>query len=411
VTAVAATHSRSVIFWLLLVVLALIVYGSLYPFNFKPDAIDGGVLEALRQLSWARAGRADRISNVLLYLPLGFCLFLWLELRWPRAPAMIIATVLGSLLSLTIEVAQVYISTRVPSLADLTLNALGTLLGATAGLAWGGLGRLMHLPGRSEAPLRDPGAVLLLGLWLAWRFAPFVPQFDLVKLKAALRPLFNPQFDPVIVFSYLTFWLVANQAVAAVVSRPRRLEALLLVIATVLVGRLLVANQTFVAGELLALLLLLPMLLVMHRLRPRPRRATLVLAVLVVLIIDGLAPFDFAPPMGRFDLWPFLGWFEIGLPAAIQLIDWSELFGKLFLYGALLWVIKEWGASISFAVLALTATVLGIELLQAWLPEQTASITEPLLALGVGLAFRSLYQRMRPRPFARDTIFQRARNR
>ena len=43
-------HSRSVIFWLLLVVLALIVYGSLYPFNFKPDAVEGGVLEALRQL-------------------------------------------------------------------------------------------------------------------------------------------------------------------------------------------------------------------------------------------------------------------------------------------------------------------------------------------------------------------------
>ena len=85
----AGIHSRSVILWLLLVVLALIVYGSLYPFNFKPDAIEGGVLEALRQLSWARAGRGDRISNVLLYLPLGFCLFLWLELRWPRAPSMI----------------------------------------------------------------------------------------------------------------------------------------------------------------------------------------------------------------------------------------------------------------------------------------------------------------------------------
>lgn len=407
----AGVHSRSVILWLLLVVLALIVYGSLYPFNFKADAIEGGVLEAFRQLSWARAGRADRISNVLLYLPLGFCLFLWLELRWRRVLSIVAATALGTLLSLSIEIAQVYLSTRVPSLTDLTLNALGTLLGATAGLAWGSLSRLMHLPGRAERPLRDPGALLLLGLWLTWRFAPFVPQFDLVKLKAALRPLFSPQFDPIIIFSFLTFWLVVNQAVAAVVSRPRRLEALLLVIATVLVGRLLVANQTFVAGELLALLLLLPMLLVMHRLRPRPRRAALVLALLVVLIIDGLAPFDFTPPMGHFDLWPFLGWFEMGLPAAIQLIDWTELFGKLFLFGALLWVIKEWGASLPVAVIALTTTVLAIEVLQAWLPDQSASITDPLLALGVGLAFRSLYQRMRPRAFVRDTIFQRERNR
>jgi hypothetical protein len=55
--------------------------------------------------------------------------------------------------------------------------------------------------------------------------------------------------------------------------------------------------------------------------------------------------------------------------------------------------------------------VFAIEVLQAWLPEQNASITDPLLALGVGLGFRSLYQRMRPRAFARETIFQRARNR
>src|SRR4030095_16175044 len=221
-------HSRSVIPWLLLVVLALIVYGSLYPFNFKADAIQGGLLEALHQLSWMRAGRGDRISNVLLYLPLGFCLFLWLEDRWPRrtstldlpsgfclflwletrwhrAPSMIAATALGTLLSLSIEIAQVYISARVSSLTDVTLNAVGTLLGVTAGLAWGGLTRVMHFLGRAERPLRDPGAVLLLGLWLAWRFAPFMPQFDLVKLKAALRPLFSPQFDPVIVFSFLTF--------------------------------------------------------------------------------------------------------------------------------------------------------------------------------------------------------------
>ena len=45
---------------------------------------------------------------------------------------MLLATLLGTLLSLSIEVAQVYVSARVPSLTDLTLNALGTLLGATA---------------------------------------------------------------------------------------------------------------------------------------------------------------------------------------------------------------------------------------------------------------------------------------
>lgn len=408
-------RTRSLVPWLLAAVVALIAYGSLYPFNFKPDSIEGGVFHALRELSWARAGRGDRISNVLLYLPLGFCLFLWLDIRLRRSASIVLATLSGTLLSLVIEVAQVYVSIRVPSLMDLALNAIGTALGAAGGLAWRALGGLMHLPTRAEKPSRDPGAALLIGLWLAWRFAPFVPYLDLAKLKLALQPLFSPRFDLVAVFIYLTCWLVVNQAVAALVSRPRRLETLLLVIAAVLVGRLLVANQTFVPSELLALLLLLPMVVLMHRLTPQPRRAALVLAVATVLIIDGLAPFDFSPGTARFDLWPFMVWFEEwsegGPRIAFQAIDWVEMLGKLFLFGALLWVIREWGASVDFAIGVVTSTVMVIEVLQLWLPGQTASVTDPILALAVGLLFRHLYQRMQPRAFARRAISPRARNR
>ena len=109
----SARTPRSLIPWLTAAVIALIAYGSLYPFNFKPDA-QSGLLAALGQLSWARAGRGDRISNVLLYLPLGFCLYLWLNERLVRGAALSVATLLGTLLSLAIEVAQVYVSSRVP---------------------------------------------------------------------------------------------------------------------------------------------------------------------------------------------------------------------------------------------------------------------------------------------------------
>lgn len=396
----APARTRSSIPWLTAAVIALIAYGSLYPFNLKPG-VESGLLEALSQLSWARAGRGDRISNVLLYLPLGFCLYLWFEGRFGRVPGVAFATLLGSLLSFVIEVAQVYVSSRVPSLTDLTLNAGGTLLGAVGGMGWTGLSHLMHLPTRAEKPTRDPGAALLIGLWLAWRFAPFVPQLDLGKLKAALRPLFDPTFDFVSVLVFLTCWLVVNQAVAALVSRPRRLETLLLLIAAVLIGRLLVASQTFVPAELLALLLLLPMVVLMHRLRPRPRRATLVLAVVALLIIQELAPFNFSRQGARFDFWPFLAFVDGGWD--LQTVDWVQLFGKLFLYGAMLWVVREWGASTDFAfgVMLTIATV--IELLQIWLPGEHASITDPLLALVIGLVFRSLYRRARPRRFAGAT--------
>ena len=402
-------RSHSFIPWLLVAVVALIAYGSLYPFNFKPDAISGGVLEALRELSWARAGRGDRIANVLLYLPLGFCLFLSLAAHRHRGVAVVVATLLGSLLSLTIEVAQVYISSRVPSLTDLTLNSGGTLLGATFGVAWGTIGSWMHLPTRAEKPTRDPAALLLIALWLAWRLAPFVPHLDLGKLKAALRPLFDPHIELSRVLVYLTYWLVISQALSSLVSRPRTLEALLLLIASVLAGRLIVANQTFVPAELLALIVLLPIVVLTYRMRPAPKRLLLMVSMLTVFAYERLAPFNFTSASTSFDFWPFLQWFAAGLPAAWLAIDWVGCFGTIFLFAALLWVLGACGTSFNLAAGIALALVLATEILQLWLPDRTASVTDPVIALGVIGLFRYL-QRPQRRLFGGRPISRRAHN-
>jgi VanZ family protein len=408
---VTEARTRSVIPWLLIAVAALIVYGSLYPFNFKPDAIEGGVVQAIRELSWARAGRGDRISNVLLYLPLGFCLFLWLNSRFKHHASIPIAALTGTALSLSIEIAQVYVPGRVSSLTDLTLNSAGTVLGAAGGLIWNMLSRLMHHPAHIEKSTADPGAVVLILLWLASRFVPFVPQLDLGKLKAALHPLFAPKFDAVSVFVYLTCWLVVHQALAATTSRSRRLDRLLLLIAAVLLGSLLLAGQTFVPAELVALLLLLPMLVLMHRLKPRPRRAALALAVLVVLILSALAPFDFEAPAGRFDFWPFMAWLRADLLLSLRTSDWAGLLGKMFLFGALIWTLRRSGTTTRFAGTCGFAVVLVSEILQLWLPRQNASIADPLLAAAMGWLMHRLHRHTRSQPFGRGAISQDERSR
>jgi len=387
----------TVIPWLLLAVVALIVYGSLYPFDFNSDSVNGSVLQAVRELSWARAGRGDRISNVLLYLPLGFCLFLWLDTRWRRPLAVLVTALLGSALSFCIEVAQAYVSSRVPSLTDLTLNAIGTVGGAVLGIGWGTLVGWMHLPARVEKPDRDPSAALLIGLWLAWRFAPFVPMLDLAKLKAALHPLFHPQFEIGAVLMFLTFWLVVSQAVAALVSRAHSVEAVLLLIASVLVGRLIVADQAFIPSELLALVLLLPLLVIVHRLIPAVRRTVLIGSMAVALVFERLAPFDFTSARGTFDFWPFLGLFTSDFPRTLLTIDWILWCGNLFLFGALFWVIREGKARFNFAAAVTLAAVLVTEIMQMWLPGRSASITDPVLAIAVLYAFRYALLARRPR--------------
>ena len=108
---------------LLASMVALILYISLYPFRF--DADGPSVAAALRELTWARASRREMFNNVLLYLPLGFCIALAVEPRFGRSGAIATGFIGGALLSLAMEVAQASIAVRVPSLTDLSLNAAG----------------------------------------------------------------------------------------------------------------------------------------------------------------------------------------------------------------------------------------------------------------------------------------------
>ncbi len=60
-------------------VLAGIVYGSLYPFDFRPNARPGDPIHTLLATWRLISNRGDVMANVVFYLPAGF--FLWLAMR------------------------------------------------------------------------------------------------------------------------------------------------------------------------------------------------------------------------------------------------------------------------------------------------------------------------------------------
>ena len=80
-----------------------------------------------------------------------------LDTRVRRPASLLFATALGALLSLMIEVAQVYVSVRVPSLKDLALNTLGAALGATAQTR--STARDRRLRKERPCPLRIPASI------------------------------------------------------------------------------------------------------------------------------------------------------------------------------------------------------------------------------------------------------------
>jgi hypothetical protein len=379
----ARTRSPAIVAWLAIGMVALIAYGSLYPFNLKADATNAGwwqsLWQALMQLTWARAGRSDRVANVLLYVPLGFCLSLWLDGRMRHRAAVIAATLCGAALSLSIEVAQGFISLRVPSLWDITLNTTGALCGAIGGVAWFTLSARLPSTEVGRGGQGDKATWIVLSLWFASRWAPFIPYFTLTKLKTALQPLVDPQATLFATATYLVWWTLVAQTIFALTSAQRGVEMLLATIAAVLVGRLFIADLSFVPSELIALVLLLPTLVILHRLWAPSRRVVLLAAVCVVFVVDRLTPFE-ANGVGHFDLWPFIGWMNAGMPVPLH-----DLLKQMFEFAALAWLLRDAGFATRAIVWLVPMAVLTLELVALWLPGRDGSPTAPLLALLIAL--------------------------
>ena len=340
---------------LLLVMVALILYVSLWPFRIQAES--PAVLDTLRQLGWARASRGDMFNNVLLYVPLGFCLVLLLEPRTGRLGAIVAGAALGSLLSLAVEITQGSIASRVPSLTDLSLNVAGSLVGAVAGSAWHVLGARMVPRGN---PIGRSGAVALtvLVLWLIARLWPLWPDASLRQVKRAVRPLFTPTLDWAELAGYFVGWLVVAQAVFHLVRRQSSVDAFLVVIAVVLVGRTFTAGNTLLVAELAAIALLLPVLVLLSRFEDRGR-SILIAVVLGAWLVAAALP---SVLRGVQDV-------ALGVPSLAELLGRSppppaELADKGFSYVALAWLLAGTGLLPHVAAGMTVLVVLALCLLQ-----------------------------------------------
>ena len=195
----------------------VIIYGSLYPFEFRIPVGGIGPIRSLLQ-SWAAPpGRGDFLANILLYGPLGWFGSLCLSHRMGIPLRLLLVTMLGSALSISLEMAQYFDAGRVTAADDVYANALGTLLGS---LGAAGLSGRWHLPLQREITDRPIPAALLLAL-VGYRLYPYVPTVDLHKYWNALKPvLLYPSFSPDALYRHTVLWLTSFALVEAVVG-PR----------------------------------------------------------------------------------------------------------------------------------------------------------------------------------------------
>ena len=162
----------------LLLCVALIVYASLYPFS-------GWQIPAVTswQSLWSRYYAEFDVSiNFLSYVPLGFLAAAAWSLRGSRTRAFVFALLCGAILSLLLEVLQLYLPTRVTSLIDWLANSAGTACGALLCLSPAGEKlRFSMQDWRARIFLADStvevGLVLIL-VWVLAQINPSVPFFE-----------------------------------------------------------------------------------------------------------------------------------------------------------------------------------------------------------------------------------------
>jgi VanZ family protein len=164
----------------------LILYGSLYPFEFYACLDPAGGFRDLLATWKQPSSLGDLLANVLFYLPLGF--FAAKAFPGMASPLRVMTAVLtGAGLSVSVEFAQLYDVGRISAMSDVYANSFGTLLGALAGTA---LSTDIKLRLWQELR-RRPFATLLLFCWLAYWLFPYIPVIDAHKYWRAVRPLLD----------------------------------------------------------------------------------------------------------------------------------------------------------------------------------------------------------------------------
>jgi len=369
-------YDRRVAASLLAVIAFLIAFGSLYPFNFSLAAPD--VLARLGPLPRAGTTQSDVAANVLLYLPLGACLAWLLAARFGGGAGVLLATILAAALSYAIESAQLFETRRVASLADFTCNVIGAFAGACLALAIANTRRNLH-SSRFAGLLQHPVAAALLFSWIGYRLAPFAPGLDPGRWASAFAPLaaaanFSATAFVLHAIAWLTILLVSER-----LAPGRTVSFACGAMAVVIAGRILFANLALLPEELAGMAAALVLAVPLARV-PRATAARALAAALFLLIAwRGLAPFDFHVAQDRFALLPFSE--SLTQYRAANL---SDMFLRCFTNGALVWLLARSGLSVFAATSLGAGAVFAVELLQTWLPGQTAEITDPLLAVSAG---------------------------
>jgi VanZ family protein len=357
--------------------ICLIIYGSLYPFDFQARELTANPVWILAHAWHTHFGPnqiKDIIVNVLFYAPLGLFGFLSLSNTRLRSVAGAATIAIGFALSCSMEMLQLFDAGRDTSALDVLDNTAGAAVGVACGVLFESYLRKIQAD-LQTIRWNQTGSLLLLICFAARELVPFFPDYSPYRVwHKGIALLAVSEVSVGVFLASLVEWLAVARLVETATAPPWAPRIYLVLLALVPVKILIIGRTTNgmeLAGAAIAYF---AWRYGLQRSGWRSRLLAVLFTTLIVL--RGLSPFHFMSEATPFSWIPFRALLQTGRLAAI-----SIFFGKLFACGTLVWLMRDSGWRMRYAAAGAAAILAAMEAAQMYLPGRVPEITDPLLVL------------------------------
>lgn len=350
----------------------IIIYGSLFPFDFHYVNWEQEGKQALFSTNIFGGRIADILSNILLFLPLGFAGSELISRNKSEQKYYFILCFCAFNLALGIQILQIYIPQRVPAFYDVLWNMVGAFLGILCA-------NLMerHYPHILKSDNKISLFILLMG-WVFFLLTPFIFSFEKETLMANISShldIIEYKIEYILMFTAI--WIVFGKLLDEMVYDRKNLlfslEAVFCVttILKIFVYQNVIEPEIFAGGVIAIFLMHNKLFSTINMYK------TALIILLPIMFYNSLYPFEFADnPYKKFVWIPFGEIFSSNILHTLRTLAY-----KFFVYGAIIWCLYKSFPNAKWITYFLIIYAVLIETLQHLTLFRIGGLTEILIVI------------------------------
>lgn len=380
-----------------------IFYGALIPFDFVFN--EDQIISRIQGLNWipfflangARHSLPDVVQNILFFMPFGFLGVLSFSRN--KFFAVFVVTFLGFVISLNVEILQLFTPTRTTSTTDLIINTVGTAIGAIGAFVVFGMFCLMMKVESFRKAINNQFYFLFVFAFMviaASSLQPFDFTLDISAVWSGVKYAFsqpvgltiNLTDELVVGFRFFLFTVITSLWLRSVNNSLWPVAGFLLsasIGVSLELAQFIVMSRTPAVQDLFVIMLSCAMGAFFITITPKKVAPIIwVLPIIVLTIVTAavqtLAPFEMRLQHLEMGMTPFLSYYNASTFSAIA--NFLEVLISYIPLGFVLqYAISRKHSAFLVIVAVAGVTAYGLEYMQGWVVGRYPDITDVIGAV------------------------------